>query len=136
MIAPFTRLDLLQEHIELNCHGRNNPNAGQREVLPDKGLDMKFENYKAMENVSFYFVKDLEADSDLIENNDIINEKTVKLQKQKPNSYGYSLIQTDGKLAKEVVRRTPNSIAESWESMQRDLEEIIKPKLRNPEKIK
>ncbi|CAI2202001.1 6406_t:CDS:1, partial [Funneliformis geosporum] len=48
-----------------------------------------------MENVPFYFIKDLEADSDPIENN-IINEKTVKLQKQKPNSYGYVLMQTDG----------------------------------------
>ncbi|CAI2198992.1 13942_t:CDS:1, partial [Funneliformis geosporum] len=46
---------------------------------------------------------DLEADSDLIENN-IINEKTVKLQKQKPNSYGYVIMQTDGKLAKEIAR--------------------------------
>src|ERR1051326_7633976 len=96
---------------------------------------LKFKNYGAMENVSFYFVKDLEANSDPVENN-IVNEKTVKLQKQKPNSYGYSLIQTNGKLAKEVVRRIPNSIAESWESMQRDLKEIIKPKLRTPEKIK
>jgi hypothetical protein len=96
---------------------------------------MKFKNYKAMESVPFCFAKDLEADSDKIEE-EIINEKTVKLQKQKPNSYGYSLFQIDGKLAKEVVRRTPNSIAESWESMQRDLEEIIKPKLRIPEKIK
>ncbi|GET02223.1 hypothetical protein GLOIN_2v1765053 [Rhizophagus clarus] len=78
---------------------------------------------------------DLEADSDPVEKNDI-KEKTIKLQKQKPNSYGYALMQTDGKLAKEIARRTPNSIAESWESMQRDLEEIIKPKLRNPEKIK
>ena len=81
MIAPFSRLDLLQEHIEHNCHGRNNPNAGQREIFPEKGMHiMEFKNYKAMENVPFYFVKDLEADSDLIENN-IINEKTVKLQK-------------------------------------------------------
>src|SRR5688572_33286082 len=136
MIAPFSKKNLLEEHIELNCHGRNNPNAGQREIFPEKGMHiMKFKNYKAMENVPFYFVKDLEADSDLIENN-IINEKTVKLQKQKPNSYGYTLIQTDGKLAKEIARRTPNSIAESWESIQRDLEEIIKPKLRNPEKLK
>jgi hypothetical protein len=45
-------------------------------------------------------------------------------------------MQTDGKLAKEIARRTPNSIAESWESIQQDLEEIIKPKLRTPEKIK
>ncbi|CAG8805025.1 24720_t:CDS:2, partial [Dentiscutata erythropus] len=97
--------DLLEEHIKYNCHGRNNPNAGQREIFPEKGRHiMKFENYKAMENIPFYFVKDLEADN--------------------------------GKLAKEIVRRTPNSIAESWESMQRDLEKIIKPKLRNPEKIK
>ncbi|GBC09372.1 hypothetical protein RclHR1_08800005 [Rhizophagus clarus] len=95
---------------------------------------MKFKNYKAIENVPFYFVKDLEADSDLIEINDI-NEKTIKLQKQKPNSYGYVLIQTDGKLAKEIARRTPNSIVESWKSIQCGLEEIIKPKLRNPEKI-
>ncbi|PKY40737.1 hypothetical protein RhiirA4_495693 [Rhizophagus irregularis] len=113
MIAPFTRLDLLEEHIKHNCHGRNNPNAGQREIFPEKGMHiMKFKNYKAMENVPFYFVKDLEADSDPIENS-IINEKTVKLQKQKPNSYSYTLIQTDGKLAKEIARRTPNSIAES-----------------------
>ncbi|CAI2197891.1 9526_t:CDS:1, partial [Funneliformis geosporum] len=49
---------------------------------------MKFKNYKAIEDVSFYFVKDLEADSDPIERNDI-NEKTIKMQKQKPNSYGY-----------------------------------------------
>ncbi|CAG8595537.1 15622_t:CDS:2, partial [Dentiscutata heterogama] len=55
---------------------------------------------------------DLKADSDLVENN-IINEKTIKLQKQKPNSYSYALIQTDGKLAKEIVRQTLNSIAES-----------------------
>ncbi|CAI2187477.1 11134_t:CDS:2 [Funneliformis geosporum] len=75
---------------------------------------MKFKNYKAMENVPYCFIKDLEADSDQIENN-IINEKTVKLQKQKPNSYGYVLMQTDGKLVKEIARRTPNSIAESWE---------------------
>ncbi|GBB97654.1 hypothetical protein RclHR1_30280002 [Rhizophagus clarus] len=135
MIPPFTKLDLLQEHIEHNCHGRNNPNAGQREIFPEKGMHiMKFKNYGTMENVPFYFVKDLEADSDPVEKN-IVNEKTIKLQKQKPNSYGYTLIQMDGKLAKEVVRRTLNSIAESWESMQRDLEEIIKPKLRNPEKI-
>ncbi|UZO22548.1 uncharacterized protein OCT59_014910 [Rhizophagus irregularis] len=73
---------------------------------------MKFKNYKAMKNVPFYFVKDLEADSDPIENS-IINEKTIKLRKQKPNSYSYTLIQTDGKLAKEIARRTPNSIAES-----------------------
>ncbi|CAI2199893.1 10676_t:CDS:1, partial [Funneliformis geosporum] len=75
---------------------------------------MKFKNYKAMENISFYFVKDLKADSDLMENN-IINEKTVKLQKQKPNSYIYVLMQTDGKLAKEIARQTLNSIVESWE---------------------
>ncbi|CAI2198199.1 7560_t:CDS:1, partial [Funneliformis geosporum] len=75
---------------------------------------MKFKNYKAMEDVPFYFVKDLEADSDPIERNDI-NEKTIKIQKQKANSYGYVLMQTDGKLVKEIARRTPNSIAESWE---------------------
>ncbi|CAG8478362.1 12106_t:CDS:10, partial [Racocetra fulgida] len=104
MIAPFSRKDLLEEHKKHNCHGQNNLNAGQREIFPEKGKHiMKFKNYKAMENVPFYFVKDLEADSDLIEDN-IINKKTVKLQKQKPNSY--------------------------------NLEEIIKPKLRNPEKIK
>ena len=98
---------------------------------------MKFKNYGAMENAPFWFVKDLEADSDKIER-EVIDEntKTVKLQKQKPNSYGYVLMQTDGKLAKEIARRTPNSIAESWKMMQRDLEEIIKPKLRNPKKIK
>ncbi|CAI2193083.1 15492_t:CDS:1, partial [Funneliformis geosporum] len=50
-----------------------------------------------MENVSFYYAKDLEADSDLIENINI-NEKTVKLQKQKPNSDSYILMQTDGNL--------------------------------------
>ncbi|CAG8536682.1 1660_t:CDS:2, partial [Dentiscutata heterogama] len=104
----------IMKHIKYNYHSRNNPNAGQREIFTEK---------------------DLKADSDPVENN-IINEKTVKLQKQKPNSYGYALIQTDGKLAKEIVRRTPNSIAESWKSMQRDLEKIIKPKLRNLEKIK
>ncbi|GBB98460.1 hypothetical protein RclHR1_32310001 [Rhizophagus clarus] len=76
---------------------------------------MKFKNYGAMENVPFYFVKDLEADSDPVEKNDI-KEKTIKLQKQKPNNYGYVLMQTDGKLVKEIARRTPNSIAESWES--------------------
>ncbi|PKC61714.1 hypothetical protein RhiirA1_466131 [Rhizophagus irregularis] len=84
----------------------------QREIFPEKGMLMKFKNYKAMKNVPFYFVKDLEADSDPIENS-IINEKTIKLRKQKPNSYSYTLIQTDGKLAKEIARRTPNSIAES-----------------------
>ncbi|CAG8659883.1 7831_t:CDS:10 [Rhizophagus irregularis] len=47
-------------------------------------------------------------------------------------SYGYALTQTDGELAKVIFRRTLSSIAESRESMQRDLEEIIKPKLRNP----
>jgi len=52
---------------------------------------MKFKNYKAMKNIPFYFVKDLEADSDPIKKN-IINEKTIKLQKQKPNSYKYTLI--------------------------------------------
>ncbi|CAI2165629.1 19237_t:CDS:2 [Funneliformis geosporum] len=36
---------------------------------------MKFKNYKAMENVLYYFVKNLEADSDPVENN-IINKKT------------------------------------------------------------
>ncbi|CAG8651730.1 11743_t:CDS:2, partial [Racocetra persica] len=76
---------------DLRDRHRNNLNAGQKEI---------------------FLEKDLEADSDPVENN-IINEKTVKLQKQKPNSYGYTLIQTDGKLAKEIVRRTLNSIAES-----------------------
>ncbi|GBB96568.1 hypothetical protein RclHR1_31740001 [Rhizophagus clarus] len=72
MIAPFSRLDLLQEHIKHNCHGRNNPNAGQREIFPEKGMHiMKFKNYGAMENVPFYFIKDLEADSDPVEKNDI-----------------------------------------------------------------
>ncbi|RIA85123.1 hypothetical protein C1645_831233 [Glomus cerebriforme] len=60
-----------------------------------------------MENVPFYFIKNLEADSDLVEKN-IISKKTVKLQKQKPNSYSYSLIQIDRKLAKEIARRTLN----------------------------
>ena len=73
---------------------------------------MKFKNYKAIENVLFYFIKDLEADSDLIEKN-IINEKTIKLQKQKPNSYKYTLIQIDRKLVKEIARCTSNSIAKS-----------------------
>ena len=46
-----------------------------------------------MENVPFYFAKDLEA-SDPIEDN-IVNGKTVKLQKQKPNSFVYILMQTN-----------------------------------------
>ncbi|CAG8816214.1 13498_t:CDS:2, partial [Dentiscutata erythropus] len=93
MIAPFSRKDLLEEHIKYNCHGQNNPNAGQREIFPEKDKHiMKFENYKAMENVPFYFVKDLEANSDPM-----------------------------GSLQKKLLG---------------DLEEIIKPKLRNPEKIK
>ena len=50
----------------------NNPNAGQRNPL------RKGNAYQQLENVPFYFVKDLEANSDLIENN-IVNEKTVKL---------------------------------------------------------
>ena len=28
MIAPSSRLDLLEKHIKHNCHSRNNPNAG------------------------------------------------------------------------------------------------------------
>ncbi|CAG8573115.1 17407_t:CDS:2 [Dentiscutata heterogama] len=82
MIALFSRKDLLEEHIKYNYHSQNNPNAGQREIFTEK---------------------DLEADSDPVENN-IINEKTIKLQKQKPNSYGYALIQTDKKLAKEIPK--------------------------------
>ncbi|CAG8636275.1 17592_t:CDS:2 [Gigaspora margarita] len=54
----------------------------------------------------------LKADSDLVEKN-IISKKTIKLQNQKSTSYSYTLIQTDRKLAKKIVRRTPNSIAES-----------------------
>ncbi|CAG8840718.1 23884_t:CDS:2, partial [Racocetra persica] len=81
------------------------------EIILMLGKEKSFRK-KAMENVLFYFVKDLEADSNPVENN-IINKKIVNLQKQKPNSYGYALIQTDGKLAKKIVRRTPNSIAES-----------------------
>ncbi|CAG8834201.1 46338_t:CDS:2, partial [Gigaspora margarita] len=57
-------------------------------------------------------ILDLKPDSNSIENN-IINKKTIKLQKQKPNSYSYALIQTNGKFAKEIVRHTTNLIAES-----------------------
>ncbi len=92
MIVPFSRKNLLEKYIKYNCHDQNNPNARQKEIFSEKGMHIiKFNNYKAIKNVSFYFIKDLEADSDLVEKN-IINEKTVKLQKQKPNSYGYTLI--------------------------------------------
>ncbi|CAG8830949.1 18009_t:CDS:1, partial [Gigaspora margarita] len=46
----------------------------------------------------------LEADSNSVKNN-IINEKTIKLQKQKPNSYAYALIQTDEKLKKKLLAK-------------------------------
>jgi hypothetical protein len=44
----------------------------------NKNLKSTPKSYEVVENVPFYFVKDLEANSDLIENN-IVNEKTVKL---------------------------------------------------------
>ncbi len=79
IIALFSRKNLLEEHIKYNCHGRNNSNARQREIFSEKRMYiMKFKNYRAIENVSFYFIKDLEADSDSVENN-IFNKKTVKL---------------------------------------------------------
>ncbi|UZO15564.1 uncharacterized protein OCT59_006982 [Rhizophagus irregularis] len=65
-------------------------------------------------------------EDDDVEDNDEEHEEDEGLV------YGYALTQTDGELAKVIFRRTLSSIAESRESMQRDLEEIIKPKLRNP----
>src|SRR2546423_1516396 len=99
MIVPFSRLDLLENYRQYNCYRKNNQYAEQRENFSKKSKYIsKFENYKAIENVPFIFVKNLEADSEPIENNIVDeNTNTIKLQKQQPNSFSYTLIQKDEK---------------------------------------
>ncbi|CAB4378314.1 unnamed protein product [Rhizophagus irregularis] len=135
--APFSRLDLLEEHIAYNCHGRNNLYAGQREIFPKKGNHIcKFTNIKALLKAPFVIYPDNECDSNkLEEKEEDKNKNTVKIQNQVNNSFGYVLIQNDSDIISNVFRRTANSVAEKWENMQKDLQ-MIKEILRNPAELK
>ncbi|CAB4411782.1 unnamed protein product [Rhizophagus irregularis] len=135
--APFSRLDLLEEHIAYNCYRRNNLYASQREIFPKKGNHIcKFTNIKALLKAPFVIYPDNECDSNkLEEKEEDKNKNTVKIQNQVNNSFGYVLIQNDSDIISNVFRRTANSVAEKWENMQKDLQ-MIKEILRNPAKLK
>ncbi|RGB38846.1 hypothetical protein C1646_755162 [Rhizophagus diaphanus] len=135
--APFSRLDLLEDHIAHNCHGRNNPYAGQREIFPKKGNNVcKFTNIKALLKAPFIIYPDNECDSNkLDEKEEDKNKNTVKIQEQKNNSFGYVLIQNDSDIISNVFRRTANSVEEKWKNMQEDLQ-MVKEILRNPVELK
>ncbi|CAB5359757.1 hypothetical protein RhiirA5_381638 [Rhizophagus irregularis] len=92
--VPFSRLDLLEDHIAFNCHGRNNPYAGQREIFPKKGKHIcQFTNLKALLKAPFVIYPDNECDSNkLDEKEENKNKNTVKIQKQVNNSFGYVMI--------------------------------------------
>ncbi|PKK58047.1 hypothetical protein RhiirC2_796946 [Rhizophagus irregularis] len=124
--APFSRLDLLEEHIAFNCHGRNNPYAGQREIFPKKGTTKS----------PFIIYPDNECDSNkLDEKEEDKNKNTIKIQKQVNNSFGYVMIQNDSDIVSNVFRRTANSVEEKWKNMQEDLQ-MVKEILRNPVELK
>ncbi|UZO08242.1 uncharacterized protein OCT59_028500 [Rhizophagus irregularis] len=135
--APFSRLDLLEDHIAHNCHGRNNPYAGQREIFPKKGKHIsQFTNIKALLKAPFVIYPDNECDSNkLDEKEEDKNKNTVKIQKQVNNSFGYVMIQNDSEIISNVFRRTANSIEEKWKNMLEDLE-MVKEILRNPVELK
>ncbi|GBC07690.1 hypothetical protein RclHR1_07620008 [Rhizophagus clarus] len=137
IISPFLRLDLLEDHIAHNCHGRNNPHAGQREIFPKKGKHIsQFNNLKAMLKAPVIIYPDNECDSNKLEEKaEDKDKKPVKIQEQTVNSYGYTLIQNDSKIITSTFRRTVNSVAEKWENMQKDLQ-IIKEIIRNPVELK
>ncbi|GES93576.1 hypothetical protein GLOIN_2v1488958 [Rhizophagus clarus] len=131
------QLDLLEDHIAHNCHGRNNPHAGQREIFPKKGKHIsQFNNLKAMLKAPVIIYPDNECDSNKLEEKaEDKDKKPVKIQEQTVNSYGYTLIQNDSKIITSTFRRTVNSVAEKWENMQKDLQ-IIKEIIRNPVELK
>ncbi|POG57974.1 hypothetical protein GLOIN_2v1488958 [Rhizophagus irregularis DAOM 181602=DAOM 197198] len=135
--APFSRLDLLEDHIAFNCHGRNNPYAGQREIFPKKGKHIsKFTNIKALLKAPFVIYPDNECDSNkLDEKEEDKNKNTVKTQKQVNNSFGYVMIQNDSDIISNVFRRTANSVEEKWKNMQEDLQ-MVKEILQNPVELK
>ncbi|PKB95476.1 hypothetical protein RhiirA5_385992 [Rhizophagus irregularis] len=135
--APFSRLDLLEEYIAFNCHGRNNPYAGQREIFPKKGKHIcQFTNIKALLKAPFIIYPDNECDSNkLDEKEEDKNKNTVKIQKQVNNSFGYVMIQNDSDIISNVFRRTANSVEKKWKNMQEDLQ-MVKEILRNPVELK
>src|SRR5688572_16215475 len=131
-IHPFSRQDLLLAHIK-DCKGISD--KPQRIVIPEEGKNiLKFQNHHKQMRVPYINYADFEALNIPVKNEDLEETNTRLIAEQKPCSFCYIVVRSDGLSHKLVLYRGENAVEEFLNRLQGELANI-KHKLANAAKM-
>ena len=123
-IHPFSRQDLLDAHIK-DCKGISK--KPQRIVMPEEGKNiLKFQNHHKQMRVPYIIYADFEALNIPVKNEDLEETNTRLIAEQKPCSFCYIVVRSDGLSHKPVLYRGENAVEEFLHRLQGELANIKK----------